>query len=116
MGSGLPGEADSHRHVGGRGRQRFHGTADWQAISGPLGQQVVVENRGGSSVIPGEVVVNAAPDGYTLLFASSSLWLAPLLQKTSYDPVRDLAPISLIDRAPNILVVHPSLPVGPRKN
>src|SRR6187399_1083382 len=82
-----------------------------QAVSGPLGQQVIVENRGGSSIIPGEVVVNAAPDGYTLLFASSSLWLAPLLQKIAYDPVRDLAPVSLIDRSPNILVVHPSLPV-----
>lgn len=82
-----------------------------QAMSGPLGQQVIVENRGGSSVIPGEVVVNSAPDGYTLLFASSSLWLAPLLQKIAYDPVRDLAPISLVDRSPNILVVHPSMPV-----
>ena len=81
------------------------------AMSGPLGQQVVVDNRGGSSVIPGELVSKAAPDGYTILFASSSLWLAPLLQKVSYDPVRDLAPITLIDRAPNILVVHPSLPV-----
>ncbi len=82
-----------------------------QAVSGPLGQQVIVENRGGSSIIPGEVVVNAAPDGYTLLFASSSLWLAPLLQKIAFDPLRDLAPITLIDRSPNILVVHPSLPV-----
>ena len=81
-----------------------------QAISGPLGQQVIIENRGGSSVILGEVVVNAPADGYTLLFASSSLWLAPLLQKTPYDPLRDLAPISLVDRSPNILVVHPSLP------
>jgi len=82
-----------------------------QAISGPLGQQVVIENRGGSSIIIGEVVVNAAPDGYTMLFASSSLWLAPLLQKTAYDPLRELAPVSLVDRGPNLLVVHPSLPV-----
>jgi len=41
-----------------------------QAISGPLGQQVIIENRGGSSIIIGEVVVNAAPDGYTMLFGA----------------------------------------------
>src|SRR5262249_9012081 len=51
-------------------------------------------------------------DGYTLLLSSGSLWLLPLLQNNvPYDPVRDFSPISLTNRAPSILVVHPSLPV-----
>jgi tripartite-type tricarboxylate transporter receptor subunit TctC len=91
------------------------GGNDWlsrviaQGISGPLGQSVVVDNRGGG-VIPGEVVSRAAPDGYTLLVMSSSLWIGELLRKTPYDVRRDFVPITLADRAPNVVVVHPSLP------
>ncbi len=81
-----------------------------QGISAPLGQQVIVDNRG-SGVIPGELVSRAPPDGYTLLVSSSSLWIVPLLQSVPFDPVRDFLPIALTNRAPNILVVHPSLPV-----
>ena len=80
-----------------------------QAISGALGQQVLVENRSG--VIPGETVAKAPPDGYTLLLASGNLWITPLLQKTSYDPLRDFSPVTWATNSPNILVVHPSLPV-----
>jgi tripartite-type tricarboxylate transporter receptor subunit TctC len=80
-----------------------------QGIAGPLGQAVVVDNRA-SSVIA-TIVAKAAPDGYTVLTCPDSLWTAPLLEKISYDPVRDFAPISLLTRAPNILVVVPSLPV-----
>jgi tripartite-type tricarboxylate transporter receptor subunit TctC len=58
-----------------------------------------------------ETVVKSPPDGYTLLVAGSTVWIAPLLLPTSYDPVKDLAPISMTDRAPLFLVVHPSLPV-----
>lgn len=81
-----------------------------QEITPGLGQQVIVENRP-SGVIPGQVVAQAQPDGYTLLVTSSSLWIGPLLQKTPYDPIKDFAPISLVMNYPSILVVHPSVPV-----
>src|SRR5688500_815082 len=70
-----------------------------QGISGPLGQQVIVDNRA-SGVIPGDIVAKAAPDGYTLLVAGGILWIAPLLQKTPYDPLKDFAPITLPVTAP----------------
>ena len=80
-----------------------------QEITPGLGQQVIVENRP-SGVIPGQVVAQAQPDGYTLLVTSSSLWIGPLMQKTPYDPIKDFAPISLVMNYPSILVVHPSVP------
>jgi tripartite-type tricarboxylate transporter receptor subunit TctC len=80
-----------------------------QALTGPLGQQVIVDNRP-SGVIPGQVVAQAAPDGYTLLLYGSALWLAALLQDVPYAPLRDFAPVTLATRAPLILVVHPALP------
>ncbi len=81
-----------------------------QGVSGPLGQQVIVDNRP-SGVIPGDIVAKAPPDGYTVLIASGSLWILTLLQdNVPYDPVRDFAPISSIDRDSNVLVVIPSLP------
>ena len=82
-----------------------------QGISGPLGQQVVVENRGGG-IIPGEVVARSAPDGYTALVMSGSLWVGQLVRaRVPYDVQRDFVPITLADRAPNVVVVHPSVPV-----
>ena len=81
-----------------------------QGISGPLGQQVIVDNRG--SLISVETAAKAAPDGYTLLVAGNPLWLLPLLQNVSFDPVRDFSPISLVSRAPSIVVVHPSVAVN----
>ncbi len=81
-----------------------------QGLAGPLGQQVLVENRP-SGVIPGDTVAKAAPDGYTLLLAASILWIGPLLQATPYDPVRDFSAIAMLVSSTNILVVHPSLPV-----
>jgi tripartite-type tricarboxylate transporter receptor subunit TctC len=93
------------------------GTADLvariiaQGLTERLGQQVIVDNRGGG-VIPGGIVARAQPDGYTLLYYGSTIWLAPLLQdKIPYDPVRDFAPISITTVAPNVVVVHPSVPV-----
>ena len=80
------------------------------AITRSLGQPVVVDNRP-TGVIPGQVVSQSPPDGYTLLYAGSSLWLSHLLQSTTpYDPIRDFQPITLTTRSPTLLVVHPSLP------
>ena len=76
-----------------------------------LGQQVIVDNRGGSH-IPQMTVSKANPDGYTILVQNNTVWVAPLLEKVAYDHFTELAPITLTARAPNILVVHPSLPVS----
>ena len=75
------------------------------------GQPVVIDNRGGSAVIPVELVTKAPPDGYTLLAFGTTLWHLPLMQSVPYDPVKDLAPITMVERTPLIVVVHPSLPV-----
>ena len=78
-----------------------------------LGQPVVVENRAGAgSVIGTDIVAKAAPDGYTLLAVAASFTISPSLYKQlPYDVERDFAPITLLSAFPNILVVHPSLPV-----
>jgi len=80
-----------------------------RAISGPLGQQVIVDNR--PTILIADLVAKAPPDGYTLLVTGSAHWVGPLLDKVNYDPVKDFTAITLVDRAPNVLVVHPSLPV-----
>jgi tripartite-type tricarboxylate transporter receptor subunit TctC len=80
-------------------------------LSESWGQQVIVENRGGSGVIPIEMVAKAQPDGYTLLVFGSALWLLPFIQNVSYNPLRDFSPITLAASTPLLVVVHPSLPV-----
>ncbi len=80
-------------------------------LSSKLGQQIIVDNRA-SGVIPVEVVVKSQPDGYTLLLYGPAVWLAPLLwEEMRFDPTKDLSPISFAVTSPNVLVVHPSLPV-----
>jgi tripartite-type tricarboxylate transporter receptor subunit TctC len=79
-------------------------------LAGALGQQLIVDNRG-SGVIPGEIAAKAPPDGYTLLLYNNTLWVGPLILKASYDAVKDFAPVTMISRSPNVLVVHPALPV-----
>jgi tripartite-type tricarboxylate transporter receptor subunit TctC len=91
------------------GGQDFVARLIAQGITAPMGQPVIVDNR--PSNIAVEVVAKAAPDGYTLLLSGSSFTATPLLRETSYDPVKDFAPVIAVDRAPSILVVHPSLPV-----
>jgi tripartite-type tricarboxylate transporter receptor subunit TctC len=84
-----------------------------QKMSENVGQQVVVDNRGGASGNIGtEIAARAAPDGYTILTVSMTLTVNQFLfPKLAFDPVRDLAPISLIAAAPLVLTVHPSVPV-----
>lgn len=80
-----------------------------QEIRNGLGQPVVVDNRG---TIAAELVARAPADGYTLLLYGSAVWLSPFIRaKTPYDPVKDFAPITLVASSPNVVVVHPSLPV-----
>ena len=80
-----------------------------QAIAGPLGQPVTVENHQGG-ITPGEIVSKAPPDGHTLLVYNNTLWIGPLLQPASYDAVRDFAPIAELARTPNVLVVSAASP------
>ena len=80
-----------------------------QEITGPLGQPVVVDNR--ANVIAFDLVAKAPPDGYTLLLQGAPFWLGPLMNKVTYDPIRDFSPITLAIRQPNMIVVHPMLPV-----
>jgi tripartite-type tricarboxylate transporter receptor subunit TctC len=77
-----------------------------------LGQQIVVDNRGGASGnIGAEIAARAAPDGYTVLACIASHTINPLImKKVPYDLFRDFAPVSLAVMVPNILVTNPSLP------
>ncbi|MDH4150933.1 MAG: tripartite tricarboxylate transporter substrate binding protein [Betaproteobacteria bacterium] len=85
-----------------------------EELAQQLGQNVVVDNRGGATGnIGSELAARAVPDGYTLLMGN----VAPnavnvsLFKKLGFDPVKSFAPISLVAVTPNILVVHPSVPV-----
>ena len=80
-----------------------------QELTTAMGQQVIVENRGGLSM---EYVAKAPPDGHTILGYGSAAWLTQFLRDgVNWDAARDFVPVSLAMSSPNILVVHPSLPV-----
>ncbi len=82
------------------------------SLATALGHPVVVENRA-SAIVVRDAVIKAPPDGYTLMFYASSIWLLPFLQSdVVFDPLKDFAPIALVAGAPTILVVNPSLPVS----
>jgi len=73
---------------------------------------LIVENRpGADGSIATELVAKAAPDGYTLVMVTNAHTITPFQRKLNYDPVKDFAPISLVASTPNLLLVHPSLPV-----
>jgi tripartite-type tricarboxylate transporter receptor subunit TctC len=76
-------------------------------------QPVLIENRpGGGGAVAGDIVARSAPDGYTLKTISIGHAVLPSTHRNlSYDPERDLVPVSVMVNGPNVLVVHPSLPV-----
>ena len=83
-------------------------------MQGPLGQNVVVENRpGANGAIAAEYVMRSPPDGYTIMVGSIGTFAinAALQPKLPYDPLRDLEPLTLAVTTPNVLVASPSLPV-----
>jgi tripartite-type tricarboxylate transporter receptor subunit TctC len=83
-----------------------------QKLSETFGHQFIVENRAGAGGNIGMgIVAKSAPDGYTVLVASSSYVVNPsLYAKAGYDPYKDFAPVTVAAASPNVLVVHPSLP------
>lgn len=76
------------------------------------GQPVIIDNRpGGGSTIGIDLVVRAAPDGYTLLTTSGGIAINVSLYKLPFDPIKDLSPVILLAQMPYLIGVHPSLPV-----
>src|SRR5438094_501978 len=83
-------------------------------MSDRLGQQVVIENRpGGGGTLGAEVAARSQPDGYTLLLGSAEAFgmTEGMRQRLAYSPERDLVPVAMVARSPNIFIVHPSVPV-----
>lgn len=83
------------------------------SLSGVIGQQLVIDNRAGAAGTIGSAqVARASPDGHTLLLVTVPFLIsANLFEKLPYDPLKDFAPVTLLVTTPNILAVHPSLPV-----
>jgi len=84
-----------------------------QKLAEALGRQFVVDNRpGANGMIGSELAAKAPKDGYTLMVNGANFVTTPsLYARATYDPVKDFDPVSLVALAPNVLVVHPSLPV-----
>ena len=89
-----------------------------QALTDRLGRSVVIDNRPGAGGTLGTALAAAAPpDGYTMVLSGTSMIFAAFLYKDlPYDTLRDLAPVSMVASQPNLLVVHPSLPVSSVKD
>ncbi len=82
-------------------------------LSEQLGQQFVIDNRGGSGGLIGmEITANAAPDGYTVLFSSASYAAAMAMRKSAYVSLKGLAPVVEVGTSPYVVGAHPSLPAS----
>ena len=88
-----------------------------QKLSERLGQPVVPENRPGAGGNIGiEHAAKSKPDGYTIVLSAPAIAISPsLYKKLNYDPIKDLAPISLVAQVPNLVLIRPSLPVKSMK-
>jgi len=95
------------------GSTDFNARAIQDKFSDLLGQQVVVDNRGGASgQIGTRIVKDSTPDGYTLLVHTVAFVTSPILYKDAgYDPLKDFMPVSMISQVPTTVSVHPSVPV-----
>src|SRR5262245_41559687 len=93
------------------GNADFVGRIIAESLGRRFGQQFVVDNRpGASGIIATEITVKAPPDGHTLLLVTTSFGVNPgLYQKLPYDPLADLAPITHVAYAPQVLVTNPAL-------
>ncbi len=89
-----------------------------QKLTENVGRSFIVENRtGAGGTIAYALAAKAPPDGYTLLAVASGYSITPAIySKLQYDPLKDLAPISLVVQAPLLLLAHPSLPVKTAKD
>jgi tripartite-type tricarboxylate transporter receptor subunit TctC len=85
-----------------------------ERLASAWGQPVIVDNKvGAGGTIGVDAVAKSPPDGHTLVLGvTGALTIAPSLRRLPYDPLRDLAPISLVGEAPSLLAVHPSVPAG----
>jgi tripartite-type tricarboxylate transporter receptor subunit TctC len=82
-----------------------------QKLGAELGRQFVIDNRAGAGgLVAYQATTSANADGYTLLVVAPGLTIAPALDRPAIDPLKDLAPISLLTKAPFVIVVAPSLP------
>ena len=80
-------------------------------LTNKLGHQIVYDYRGGAAgVIGTEIVARALPDGYTLLFASTSHTMIEAIRRVPYDTLGSFTPVAMFGRGPNVLVANPSLP------
>ena len=95
------------------GSTDFNARAIQDKLSEQLGQQIVVDNRGGASgQIGTRLVKDSTPDGYTLVLHTIAFVTSPILyDNAGYDPVKDFQPITMISQVPTTVSVHPSVPV-----
>src|ERR1700750_1036758 len=82
-----------------------------QKLSEYLGQQFIVDNRGGAGGLIGmELTAKAPPDGYTIMMLSGSFSATSAMQKPAFDPINNIIPVAEFGFTPFVLTVHPSLP------
>lgn len=99
------------------GSTDFNARAIQDKLSDQLGQQIVIDNRGGASgQIGTRLVKDSTPDGYTLVLHTIAFVTSPILYgNAGYDPVKDFMPITMISQVPTTVSVHPSVPVHSMK-